>query len=69
VSAGVKKRLQWIKDKTWCHCFINDLVNLIVSLEAKLSGITNFMGWGIVAIYLLMAFGFGYFLFLKPKEV
>ena len=49
--------------------FIYDLVNLIVSLEAKLSGITNFMGWGIVAIYLLMAFGFGYFLFLKPKEV
>ncbi len=47
--------------------FIYDLVNLTVSLTAKLSGTLNSFGWGIVAIYLLFTLGFGYFLFLKPK--
>lgn len=48
--------------------FVYDFVNLIVSLVTKVSGIMNFLGWGIVAIYLVFTLGFGYFLFLKPKE-
>ena len=47
--------------------FVYDLVNLVVALTATLSGTMNSLGWGIVAVYLLFALGFGYFLFLKPK--
>ena len=47
--------------------FIYDLVNLIVAFAAILSGTMNSLGWAIVAVYLLFAIGFGYFLFLKPK--
>lgn len=46
--------------------FLYDGINFIVSLLAQLSGLMNLLGWSIVAIYLLLALGFGYFQFMKP---
>jgi len=46
--------------------FIHCAIGFIVTLLAQLSGIFNPLGWSIVAIYLLLALGYGYFQFLKP---
>lgn len=43
-------------------------IGFIVSLGGTLSGAMNSLGWVIVAIYLLLALGFGYFQFLGPTE-
>lgn len=47
--------------------FVYDLVNLVVSLAATLSGTMGVLGWGIVGVYLIFTLGFGYFLFLKSR--
>ena len=47
--------------------FIGDVVGFIVALLGQLSGAVNTLGWSTVAIYLLLALGFGYFQFLKPS--
>lgn len=44
------------------------VIGFIVSLGGTLSGAMNSLGWVIVAIYLLLALGFGYFQFLGPAE-
>ncbi len=46
---------------------ISDAIGFIVALLAQLSGVTNALGWSTVAIYLLLALGFGYFQFTKPS--
>lgn len=47
--------------------FVGDLVGCVVSLIAQLGGVVNSLGWSTVAIYLLLAIGFGYFAFsAKP---
>ncbi len=46
--------------------FIYDGIGLIVSLFAVLSGVLNWLGWGIVAVYLFLAVGYGYFWFNDP---
>ena len=46
--------------------FIGDTIGFIVALLAQLSGIFNALGWMTVALYLLLALGFGYFQFVKP---
>lgn len=48
--------------------FVYDFINLFVSVHAKLSGVLNSTGWAIVAVYLVFAVGFGYFLFINPPE-
>ena len=50
--------------------FIGDMVGFIVALIGQLSGIMNALGWMCVAIWLLLAFGLGYYRFLKlsPSE-
>ena len=44
--------------------FVGDAVGFVVSLIAQLGGVVNALGWSTVAIYLLLAIGFGYFRFM-----
>ncbi len=46
--------------------FIGDAVGLVVAFLSQLAGAVNELGWVIVAIYLLLTLGFGYFLFFRP---
>ena len=46
-----------------CIC---DTIGFIVALCGQFSGQMNALGWIIVAIWLLLALGLGYFRFLKP---
>ena len=46
--------------------FTADAVGFIVALMAQLRGLVNPVGWSTVVIYLLLAFGFGFFLVRKP---
>jgi hypothetical protein len=45
--------------------FLGDTVGFIMALIAQLQGVLNALGWLDVAIYLLLALGFGYFAILK----
>ncbi|MGD2205441.1 MAG: hypothetical protein PVH17_01565 [Anaerolineae bacterium] len=47
--------------------FVGDTIAFIVALIAQLSGQANALGWTTVAIYLLLAVGFGYFQLAKPE--
>lgn len=46
--------------------FVHTAIGFIVLLVGQLSGLMNPLGWSIVAIYLLLALGYGYFQFVKP---
>ncbi len=46
---------------------IADTIGFIVALSGQLSGSMNTLGWIVVAIWLLLALGLGYFRFLKPS--
>ena len=48
--------------------FVYDAVGLIVALIAMFSGVMNALGWSVVAIYLVMTAGYGYFQFAKPSK-
>ena len=43
-----------------------DVVGFVIILLGQLAGVANSLGWSSVAIYLLLALGFGYFQFMKP---
>ncbi len=43
--------------------FVGDVIGFIIALLAQLNGVTNALGWMIVALYLILAAGFGYFQF------
>ncbi len=43
--------------------FVGDTLGFIIALLAQLNGVTNALGWMIVALYLILAAGFGYFQF------
>ena len=47
--------------------FIGDTIGFIVALLGQLNGLMNSLGWIIVAIWLVLAFGLGYFRFFKSK--
>jgi hypothetical protein len=47
--------------------FVGETVGFIVALLGQLAGVVNALGWSTVAIYLLLALGFGYFQFIKPS--
>jgi len=53
-----------LKDITLSLC-IADTIGFIVALSGQFSGIMNTLGWIVVAIWLLLALGLGYFRFLK----
>ena len=42
-------------------------IGFIVILLPQLSGVVNALGWSTVVISLLLALGFAYFQFMKPK--
>ena len=48
--------------------FIGDCIGFIVALIAQLGDVVNVVGWSTVAIYLLLAIGFGYFQFAKSSS-
>jgi len=48
--------------------FIGDSIGFVVALIAQLSGIMNVLGWAIVALWFLLAAGFGYFQFTLPRK-
>ena len=45
--------------------FIYDAIGLVVTLINALNGTLNWLGWGIVVVYLFFTIGFGYFWFTK----
>lgn len=47
--------------------FVGDVLGFIVALLGQLSGVVNALGWSTVALYLLLALGYGYFQFVKPS--
>ncbi len=47
--------------------FVGNAVGFIVALMGQLAGVVNTLGWLSVAIYLVLALGYGYFQFLKPS--
>lgn len=48
--------------------FIYDAIGFVVALVNTLNGTLNWLGWGIVAIYLFFTIGFGYFWFANKPE-
>jgi hypothetical protein len=46
--------------------FVTHALAFIVALPEQLSGMVSALGWLIVAMYLLLALGYGYFQFAKP---
>jgi hypothetical protein len=44
-----------------------DVVGFVVILIGQLAGIPNALGWSNVAIYLVLALGFGYVQFMQPR--
>ena len=49
--------------------FVYDALGFVVTLIAILSGALNPLAWLIVALYLFLALGFGYFLLPKRKPL
>ena len=48
--------------------FVGDLLGFVIAFLAQLNGVMNSLGWVNVAIYLILAIGFGYFQFVKPAN-
>jgi hypothetical protein len=49
------------------HLLVYDAIGFVVAFLAILSGMMNMLGWSVVLIYLVIALGFGHFLFKKPS--
>ena len=45
--------------------FITDVIGFILALRIQLAGLMNSLGWIVVAVWLILALGLGYFRFLK----
>ena len=45
--------------------FIYDLLGFVITTYYVLTGLMNWLGWGVVAVYLFFAIGYGYFWFVK----
>lgn len=48
--------------------FLGNVLAFILALHAQISGIFNILGWTNVALYVLFAFGYGYFLSDSKNE-
>ena len=46
--------------------FVTHAIGFILAVLAQLAGMASALGWLIVAMYLLLALGYGYFQFAKP---
>ena len=49
--------------------FIYDAIGVVITLIALFSGKFNLLGWGILAIYLFFAVGYGYYWFARPVSI
>jgi hypothetical protein len=47
---------------------VQDAIGLVASMEIQLGGAMGPIGWSNPALYLLLAFGYAYFLFIKPLD-
>lgn len=47
---------------------VADAIAFVIALIGQLRGTVNAVGWSTVAIYLLLALGFGYFRFVKTSS-
>jgi hypothetical protein len=50
------------------HLFIYDAIGFVVTSINVLNGTLNWLGWGIVAVYLFFTIGYGYFWFAKKPD-
>ena len=48
--------------------FGSNAIGFVIALIAQLRNVVNQVGWSTVAIYLLLALGFGYFQFKEPAS-
>ncbi len=48
--------------------FVADGIGFVVTLIGQINNVVNTLGWTTVAIYLLLALGFGYFKFSKTNS-
>lgn len=48
---------------------ISIAVGFILTLVAQLQGLMNVMGWSLVALYLVMSTGYGYFYLQEPQKI
>lgn len=46
--------------------FVGNAIGFVVALIGVINNVVAAVGWGNVAIYLLLALGYGYFQFVKP---
>ncbi len=46
--------------------FIYDAIGCVITVIAMINGLMNILGWSIVALYGLLAIGYGYFWFKNP---
>jgi len=49
--------------------FIYNAIGFVVTFVNVLNGTLNWLGWGIVVIYLFFTIGFGYFWFANKSEI
>jgi hypothetical protein len=47
--------------------FIGDILGFVIAIVAQIYGFVNAFGWLTVALYLVLALGFGYFLVVKTS--
>lgn len=47
---------------------VQDAIGLVASMEIQLGGAMGVIGWSNPALYLLLSFGYAYFLFVKPLD-
>ena len=57
-----------LRKKVILSLFVADTIGLILALIAQLGGKMNGLGWILVALWLVLALGLGYFSFLKPED-
>ena len=48
--------------------FLGNTLAFMLAFQAQISGVFNVLGWTNVALYLLFAFGYGYFQFILKGE-
>lgn len=48
--------------------FVTDSIGFVVALIGQINNVVNAFGWSTVAIYFLLALGFGYFQFSKTSS-
>jgi hypothetical protein len=48
---------------------VQDTIGLLASLEIQFSGVMGPIGWSNPALYLILAVGYAYFIFIKPSDI